>query len=138
MAYGAPMRIVRADDTNLSNAFVGTGAIKIKSIENYDQLQYDENVVPDRTVIAKNPGSWANGIRVAIIDGKADQILTGVTTTAVNGTASNITVGMGVTQSLIGRTSIGAGTTTALTGYLKGIVTEVGVGQIGVKVLFSS
>ena len=135
MAYGAPMRIVRADDTNLSNAFVGTGAIKIKSIENYDQLQYDENVVPDRTVIAKNPGSWANGIRVAIIDGKADQILTGVTTTAVNGTASNITVGMGVTQSLIGRTSIGAGTTTALTGYLKGIVTEVGVGQIGVKVL---
>ena len=135
MAYGAPMRIVRADDTNLSNAFVGTGAIKIKSIENYDQLQYDENVVPNRTVIAKNPGSWANGIRVAIIDGKADQILTGVTTTAVNGTASNITVGMGVTQSLVGRTSIGTGTTAALTGYLKGIVTEVGVGQISVKVL---
>ena len=135
MAYGAPMRIVRADDTNLSNAFVGTGAIKIKSIENYDQLQYDENVVPNRTVIAKNPGSWANGIRVAIIDGKADQILTGVTTTAVNGTSSNITVGMGVTQSLVGRTSIGTGTTAALTGYLKGIVTEVGVGQISVKVL---
>ena len=135
MAYGAPMRIVRADDTSLSNAFVGTGAIKIKSIENYDQLQYDENVVPNRTVIAKNPGSWANGIRVAIIDGKADQILTGVTTTAVNGTSSNITVGMGVTQSLVGRTSIGTGTTAALTGYLKGIVTEVGVGQISVKVL---
>ena len=135
MAYGAPMRIVRADDANLSNAFVGTGAIKIKSIENYDQLQYDENVVPDRTVIAKNPGSWANGIRVAIIDGKADQILTGVTTTAVNGSVSNITVGMGVTQSLTGRLLIGAGTTTLLTGYLKGIVTEVGVGQIGVKVL---
>ena len=135
MAYGAPMRIVRADDANLSNAFVGTGAIKIKSIENYDQLQYDENVVPDRTVIAKNPGSWANGIRVAIIDGKADQILTGVTTTAVNNSVSNITVGMGVTQSLTGRLSIGAGTTTLLTGYLKGIVTEVGVGQIGVKVL---
>lgn len=135
MAYGAPMRIVRADDTDLSNAFVGTGAIKIKSIENYDQLQYDENVVPNRTVIAKNPGSWANGIRVAIIDGKADQILTGVTTTAVNGTSSNITVGMGVTQSLVGRTSIGTGTTAALTGYLKGIVTEVGVGQISVKVL---
>lgn len=135
MAYGAPMRIVRADDTSLSNAFVGTGAIKIKSIENYDQLQYDENVVPNRTVIAKNPGSWANGIRVAIIDGKADQILTGVTTTAVNGTSSNITVGMGVTQSLVGRVSIGTGTTAALTGYLKGIVTEVGVGQISVKVL---
>ena len=135
MAYGAPMRIVRADDASLSNAFVGTGAIKIKSIENYDQLQYDENVVPDRTVIAKNPGSWANGLRVAIIDGKADQILTGVTTTAVNGSASNITVGMGVTQSLVGRTSIGAGTTTTLTGYLKGIVTEVGFDQIGVKVL---
>jgi hypothetical protein len=214
MAYGAPMRIVRADDDQLQNAYVGSGSsIKIKSIENYDQLQYDENVVPNRTVIAKNPGSWGNGLRVAIIDGKADQILTGISTTGVSVftaaitnrsatiatgaattigitttsislgqeirgnfvstgttvigistntdtitispattnteggitvpldfgatavTATPLVVGAGITQTLVGKTSIGAGTTAALTGHLKGIVTEVGVGQIGVKVL---
>ena len=44
---------------------------------------------------------------------------------------------MGITQTLVGKTDIGAGTTTALTGHLKGIITEVGVGQISVKVLSS-
>ena len=84
LAYGAPMRIVRADDDHLKNAYAGSGsAIKIKSVEHYEQLQYDDNTVADRTVIAKNPGSWANGIRVAIIDGKADQIL-GINTAGVS------------------------------------------------------
>ena len=214
MAYGAPMRIVRADDDQLQNAYVGTASsIKIKSIEHYDQLQYDENVIAGKTFVSKNPGSWANGLRVAIIDGKADQILTGISTTGVSVftaaitnrsatiatgaattigitttsislgqeirgnfvstgttvigistntdtitispattnteggitvpldfgatavTAAPLVVGAGITQTLVGRTSIGVGTTAALTGHLKGIVTEVGVGQIGVKVL---
>ena len=127
LAYGAPMRIVRADDDNLKNAHAGNGSvIKIKSVEHYEQLQYDDNTVADRTVIAKNPGSWANGIRVAIIDGKADQIL-GVTTTS-------FAVGMGITQS-ISATLPGAGTTSVLDGHLKGIVTEIGAGTVSVKVL---
>jgi hypothetical protein len=43
LAYGAPMRIVRADDDDLKNAYVGSGtSIKIKSIEHYEQLQYTE------------------------------------------------------------------------------------------------
>ena len=129
LAYGAGLRVVRADSINSANAFVGTGSsIKIKSVDHYEQLQYDENVIASKTFVAKNPGSWANGIRIAIIDAKADQILTGITT-------SGITVGMGVTQTLSGRVDIGAGTTTALDGELKGIVTEVGDSQIAVKVL---
>jgi hypothetical protein len=136
LAYGASMRVVRQDDDDLKNAYVGSGSsIKIKSIEHYEQLQYDENVITDRTIVAKNPGSWANGIRIGIIDAKADQILTGIDTTSINGGASNIVVGVGITQSMSGRYDVGAGTTTALTGHLKGIVTEVGVGQISVKVL---
>ena len=67
-------------------------------------------------------------IRVALIDAKADQILTGIST-------SSIEVGMGVTQSLSGRTDIGVGTTSELDGYLKGIVTEVNSSAISVKVL---
>jgi hypothetical protein len=127
LAYGAPMRIIRADDDDLKNAYAGSGsAIKIKSIEHYEQLQYDDNTVTDRTVIAKNPGSWANGIRVAIIDGKADQIL-GVTTTS-------FAVGMGITQP-ISATLPGAGTTSVLDGHLKGIITEIGAGTVSVKVL---
>ena len=129
LAYGAGLRVVRADSINSANAYVGTGSsIKIKSVDHYEQLQYDENVIASKTFVAKNPGSWANGIRIAIIDAKADQILTGITT-------SGITVGMGVTQTLSGRVDIGAGTTTALDGELKGIVTEVGDSQISVKVL---
>ncbi len=136
LAYGSQMRIVRADDDHLQNAFVGTGSsIKIKSIEHYEQLQYDDNVITGKTFVSKNPGSWADGIRIGIIDAKADQVLTGIDTTGINGGASNIAVGMGITQTLVGKTDIGAGTTTALTGHLKGMITEVGVGQISVKVL---
>jgi hypothetical protein len=212
LAYGAPMRVVRQDDDDLKNAYVGSGSsIKIKSIEHYEQLQYDENVITDRTIVAKNPGSWANGIRIGIIDAKADQVLTGISTTGVSAftaaitnrsatiatgaattigistasitlgqevrgnfvsagttvtainvgniqlasatsnteggvtvpldfgtttfTAAALVVGAGITQSMSGRYDVGAGTTTALTGHLKGIVTEVGVGQISVKVL---
>ena len=70
---------------NSANAFVGTGSsIKIKSVDHYEQLQYDENVIASKTFVAKNPGSWANGIRIAIIDAKADQILTGITTLMVD------------------------------------------------------
>ena len=137
LQYGAPMRIVRADDDDLKNAISNGSELKIKSVEHYEQLQYDDNVISGRTIIAKNPGSWANGIRIGIIDAKADQILTGIDTTTISGGSLDIAVGMGITQTLVGRTAIGAGTTSALTGHLKGIVTEVGVGQISVKVLSS-
>jgi len=135
LAYGGSLMVTRADDTSLSNAYAGSGAaIKIKSDENYEQFQYDENVISDRSIVARNPGSWANGIRIGIIDSKVDQVLSGIDTTAING-GTDIAVGMGVTQSLVGRTDIGAGTTSALDGYLKGIVTKVGTESIGVKVL---
>jgi len=130
LAYGAGLRIVRSDSSNLWNAYVGTGSsIKVKSVEHYEQLGYDENVITGKTFVSKNPGSWANGIRIGIIDAKADQILTGVST-------SGIVVGYGVTQSLAGKVEIGVGSTTSLDGsHLKGIVTEIGVNQVSVKVL---
>ena len=65
-------------------------------------------------------------LRVAIIDAKADQILT------VSGIS---TVGLGITQSAAGRIVAGAGGTSVLDGYVKGIVTEVGSGTISVKTI---
>ena len=212
LAYGGSLRVVRADDDGLKNAYVGSGSsIKIKSLEHYEQLSYDENVIASKVVVSKNPGSWANGLRIGIIDAKADQILgpistasvtsfsatisdrsgtitgsastIGITTTAitlgqevncdVNGvvsagttvigistnvitisssslsaasvtttfdfgstttTTAAIAVGYGITQA-ISSTLPGAGSTSTLNGYLKGIITEVQSNQISVKVL---
>jgi hypothetical protein len=213
LAYGGALRVIRADDSNFVNAGVGN-TTKIKSIEHYEQLGYDENVIAGVVVVAKNPGSWANGLRVGIIDAKADQII-GIATTAVTsfsatindrsgilvGSASTIgivttspaitvgqvvrcdvggvvstgttvtavgagvitisnaslqtatvtttfdfgtetitnpvplLVGYGITQSVANKVNPGVGTTTLLTGYLKGIITEIGSSQVAVKVL---
>lgn len=127
LAYGGSLRVVRADDDDLRNGFIGTASsVKIKSLEHYNQLGYDQNTISNVVVAARNPGSWSNGIRVAIIDGKVDQII-GISTT-------NVVVGYGVTQS-IGSVLPGVGTTTTLDGYLKGIITEVNTDSIGVKLL---
>ncbi len=134
LAYGGALRVVRANDNNLRNGFVGTAtSVKIDSLDHYISLGYDDNTLAGVTVSAKNPGSWSNGISVAIIDSKVDQILSGINTLAGVGTA--LRVGYGITQSVVGKVDIGAGTTSALDGYLKGIITEIGLSQIGVKVL---
>ena len=101
LAYGGVLRVVRVDDDSLKNGFAGalnpaTG-IKVKSDEHYTQLGYDENDITSVTVVAKNPGSWSNGIKVAVIDGLADQIITGINTTSGEGA---IAVGYGVTQAM--------------------------------------
>ena len=135
LAYGGNLRVVRADDDGLKNAFTGTASdIKIKSTDHYNQLGYDNNTITGVTFASRNPGLDGNGIRVATIDAKADQILTGISTVGLN--MAPIAVGYGVTQP-INRALPGAGTTTALDGYLKGIVTVVGStsGEYGVKVL---
>ena len=130
LSYGGSLQVVRADDTNTKNAFVGAASsVKIKSLDNYEELGYDENTITGVTVAARSPGSWANGVKVAIIDSKADQILSGIVTTLAR-------VGYGVTQSLTGKADVGTGTSISLTGsYLKGIITEVGAGSIAVKIL---
>ena len=84
LAYGGTLQIIRTDDDAMKNAMIGDASdVKIRSIQHYNELNYDENKITNVVFAAKNPGSWANGIRVAIIDGKADQTLTGITTTQV-------------------------------------------------------
>jgi len=128
LAYGGNMRVVRADDDNLKNAVsAGSTEIKIKSLTHYNQLGYDENTIANAVVVARNPGSWANGMKVAIIDAKADQIIT-------LQAANSIAVGMGVTQA-ISTVLPGAGSTSSLDGHLKGVVTEVDGTNAYVKVV---
>ena len=121
LAYGGNMRIVRADDDSLTNAYVGAAnSIKIKSTEHYGQLGYQDNTITNVTFAAKNPGSWANDLKVAIIDSRADQIISGV----VTNTAA-LAVGYGVTQTVDGTLPKADGTTVALDGHLKGIITGI-------------
>ena len=132
LAYGGSLRVVRSDDTDLKNGFAGAASsIKIKSLDDYNNLGYDENTITSVTVAARDPGSWANGVKVALIDAKADQILVGVSTSAG---LPNIQVGYGVTQA-ISSTLPGAGTTSTLDGYLKGVITQISGTNAYVKVL---
>ncbi len=121
LSYGGSLQVVRADDTQLKNAFVGdvgVTSVKIKSLDNYEELGYDENTITGVTVAARNPGSWANGIKVAIIDAKADQILSGISTTSVTNTTF-----VGVATASDGDIGI---TTTSITGIT---TTGIVVGQ---------
>ena len=135
LAYGGIMNVVRADDAGLYNGTVGAAAsVKIKSNDHYEELGYDINVYPSATIVAKNPGSWSNGIKIGIIDGYADQNLT------IN-SLTNVEVGYGVTQAVIPNTvvsktgTVGAGKTENLDGYFKGIITKKGATHVDVKVL---
>ena len=93
-------------------------------------MGYDESTLATTIISAKNPGTWANGIKVAIIDGLADQIL-GVTTT---NSSDGITIGSVVTQDVpVGAVEVGNGGTTPLDGQFKGTVTDIGTGTISVK-----
>ena len=142
LAYGGNMRVVRADDSDLRNAFTGSASsFKIKSTEHYNQLGYDNNTITGVTFAARNPGSWGNGIRVATIDGLADQII-GINTAGIGFANTNTAppssmIGVGVTQTIpLGTTLVGAGSTSSLDGYLKGIITqELGNDKFGVKVV---
>ena len=135
LSYGGTLQVIRADDYNtltgvgLKNAFVGAASsIRIKSDTHYNQLGYDDNTITGVTVASKTPGTFANGIRVAIIDAKADQILT-----VASGNTSP--VGTAVTQTAVGRIVAGAGGTSVLDGYVKGIVTSSADTTLEVKVL---
>lgn len=132
LAYGGALQVVRSDDSDLKNGFAGAASsIKIKSLDDYNNLGYDESTITDVTVAARNPGSWSNGIKVALIDAKADQILVGVSTSV---SLPNIEVGYGVTQA-ISSTLPGAGTTSTLDGYLKGVITQISGTNAYVKVI---
>ena len=132
LAYGGILNVVRADDAGLYNGFVGAAtSTKIKSLDHYEELGYDVNTITNVTVAAKNPGTWSNGIRIGIIDGKADQTLT------VNSVGS-INIGYGITQTVpagtvVSKTGVGAGTTMELDGMFKGIVTGISGLTIDVK-----
>jgi len=141
LSYGGQLDVVRAGGGELNNANAGVGIASTTAlrVDNFDD--YNNNHTSDSSFYwaAKNPGNWAENIKVCVIDAAADQRISGISTTVVvtSGvtTASHgIQVGYAVTQALSG-VSIGIGTTAAASGYLKGVVTGLGASFVDVKVV---
>ena len=141
LSYGGVLSVIRTDGATLrnSNAGVGLAATTTLKIKNNDDYEENYQSATDFYYAAKNPGTWGNGLKVAVIDNAADQTL-GIATDAFGDAANlKVNVGTAVTAAVTGAIP-GAGTTTAFSGYIKGIVTGVttdsgGSSSIDVRVL---
>ena len=126
LSYGGILRVIRTDGTTLNNSNAGVSAAsttaKIKSYENYIN---NHSTATNWYYAAKNPGSWANNLKVCVIDSSADQRI------AIG--TFGLAVGYGITAG-ISTTFASIGVTTTTTGYLRGIVTKVGDQFVDVKV----
>ena len=130
LSYGGILKVVRTDGDTLNNANAAIGSsasndVKIKNFDDYNDNYSDDTV--EFVFAAKNPGTWANTLKVCVIDDRADQTV-GISTT--NPSALGIVVGYGVT---VGVNSIkaGSGSTSVFTGYVKGIITGVSTSTLG-------
>jgi len=124
LSYGGVLKVVRTSGSSLNNANAGVGIASTTSlkVDNYDDYTNNHSEGTNFTYTAKNPGSWANGLKVCFIDDLADQTI-GITTTSL--VALGATVGYGVTVALTNAVIAGSGSTSTFTGYLKGIITGV-------------
>ncbi len=129
LSYGGALRVIRTDGTNLNNANAGVGvASTTAKIKSYEDFIDNHSTATSWYYAAKNPGSWANELKVCVIDSFADQIISGIATTS-------LAVGYGVTQTIAGRVVADVGTTSVSSGILRGIITGVGASEIYVKIV---
>ena len=138
LSYGGVLKVARTDGANLVNAnairnsagvsTAGEPNLKIKNFDDYEANYADD--IANYIFAAKSPGSWANNLKVCVIDDKADQIIT------VGAAATTFAqVGYAVTTTLTNVPSAGVGTTSLFNGYLKGIITGIGASTLDVKVV---
>jgi len=129
LSYGGVLKVVRADDDDLKTANTGVGiastSLKIKNYDDYVNNASETSV--DWLYAAKNPGSWADNLKICYIDDFADQTL-GITTADLSNAGA--IVGQGVTAAISGALP-GSGTTSEFGGYVKGIITGVSTAASG-------
>lgn len=128
LSYGGILRVIRCDGDTLNNANSGVALTSTTiQINSYEDYVNNHQTSTDWYYSAKNPGRWANELKVCVIDNFADQTISGVST-------SGLSVGLGVTQSISGRVVAGSGTTSSSEGFIRGVITGLGVSEIYVKV----
>jgi hypothetical protein len=121
LSYGGILQVVRSDSSEsgaMYNAYspvVGIGStanLKIKSVEDYNnKTSSGDTSLTKFYYSAKNPGTWANNLKVYVIDAAADQIVSGINTQAVQ-TTSFIS-GFSTTGSIVGSATSITGITTS-------------------------
>jgi len=123
LSYGGVLKVVRVDGSTLNNANAGAGIAATTSlkIKNYEDYFANYSTATNFTYAAKNPGTWANNLKVCVIDDLADQRI-GINTTDLS--ALGAVIGYGVTTN-ISTVLPGAGSTSVFNGYLKGIITGI-------------
>ena len=142
LSYGGVLKVARVAGSTLGNSNAGAGLASTSMtgngrIDNYDDYQANHTTDTSFSYAAKNPGKWADNLKVCVIDNAADQTI-GINTT--NPGASGALVGNGVTATLSNVIIPGAGTTSTYTGHIKGIITGVttdttsGSSSINVKI----
>jgi hypothetical protein len=127
LSYGGNLQVVRVSGGTLSNANAPVGAaVTNLLIKNFDDYLDNHTGDTEWYYASRTPGTHANGMKVCTIDAFADQIVAGINT-------SGIVVGAGVTQSASASVALLDGTVGTLDGYYKGLVTDLGVGEVSVK-----
>ena len=126
LSYGGILRVVRCDGTSLNNSNAGVAAtsvtLQINSTEDYNN---NYSTATNWYWASRNPGSWANNLKVCVIDAAADQRIA-IGTFGLN-------IGYAVTSSY-SQSVPGVGEVTIETGVIKGIITKVNSDSIDVKI----
>jgi len=134
LSYGGVLKVARVGGSTLNNSNAGAGVASTSTlrIDNYDDYQANHTTDQTFNYAAKNPGKWADNLRVCVIDNASDQTI-GINTTDPG--AAGAIVGYGVTATLDGVVIPGAGSTSTYTGYLKGIITGVTTSSSGASTI---
>ena len=129
LSYGGILRVLRTNNTTLSNANAPVGvAITNLSVKSSEDYYNNRSTDTNWMYAARNPGSWANGLKICTIDAKADQRI------AIG--TDGLQVGFAITAGFPTSIANTDGTVGIETGYIKGIITDVHHGgMIDVKVL---
>lgn len=127
LSYGGILRVARADSTQLKNAHYPVSSPVSLKIKNQEDYSNNYSNATDWIFAAKDPGSWANGLKVCTIDAAADQRI------AIG--TFGILAGYAVTCSISTSYATSSGTVETFNGYVKGIVTKVNKDNIDVKIL---
>jgi len=128
LSYGGILRVLRTSNPTLSNANAPVG-VAITNLSIASSEDYYNNRAEDTNWLyaARNPGSWANELKICTIDAQADQRI------AIG--TEGLAVGYAVTAGFSTSVANTDGTVGIQTGYVKGIITGVHAGSIDVKVV---
>ena len=127
LSYGGILRVLRTDGSTLNNSNAGVSiASTTLQIDSYEDYINSYSTASSWSYASRNPGSWANNLKVCVIDAAADQRI------AIG--TFGMSVGYGITVGVNTSYANTDGTIGTSIGYLRGIITNIGNQYVDVKV----